>query len=68
MGFAPKSGGEVPAYRFVPTKPKVVNLTDSTIDSIKRMAHDFWKRVANDKRISDDFKEFFGQGNPVELM
>jgi len=32
------------------------------------MAHDFWERVANDKRISDSFKEFLGQGNPIELM
>lgn len=68
MGFAPKSGGEVPPYNFVPLEPKRVNIADSSVKLINKMAHDFWERVANDERISDGFKDFLGRGNPIDLM
>ena len=68
MGFAPKSGGEVPAYNFVPTEPRRVNITENSIDSIKIMARDFWERVAGDERISAELKDFLSQGNPIDLM
>ncbi len=68
MGFAPKSGGEVPPYNFVPTEPKRVNIDEDTIKPIKRMAHDFWERVKNDERISVEFKDYLERGNPIDLM
>jgi hypothetical protein len=69
MGFAPKIGGEVPPYDFVPRDPKRLNImTDDTVEVIKMMAHDFWERVARDERISDAFKDFLRRGNPIELM
>lgn len=68
MGFAPKSGGETPAYAFIPPELKLVNLGNAAVDGIKEMAHDFWERVAGDKRISEEFRVFLGQGNPIELM
>ena len=68
MGFAPKSGGEVPPYSFVPPEPKRVNIKEDTFGSIKIMARDFWERVASDERISDEFKNFLGHGNPIDLM
>ena len=68
MGFAPKGGGEVPAYNFVPSDPRRVNISDTTMDSIKEMARDFWERVACDERISDEFKDYLSQGNPIDLM
>lgn len=68
MGFAPKSGGEVPPYNFVPTEPKRVNIRERMIKSIKIMAHDFWERVKNDGRISAEFKEYLERGNPIDLM
>jgi hypothetical protein len=69
MGFAPKIGGEVPPYDFVPLDPKRLNImTDDTVEVIKMMAHDFWERVARDERISDAFKDFLRRGNPIELM
>ncbi len=68
MGFAPKSGGEVRPYSFVPREPKRVNLNDKIIDAVKIMAHDFWERVASDERISDELKDFLRHGNPVDLM
>lgn len=68
MGFAPKSGGEVLPYSFVPPENKSVNISEDTLKSIKKMAHDFWERVASDERISVEFKDFSGRGNPVDLM
>ena len=68
MGFAPKSGGEVPPYNFVPTEPKRVNLSEDVVEVSKIMARDFWERVENDERISEEFKDFLGRGNPVDLM
>jgi len=68
MGFAPKSGGEVPPYDFVPPEPKRLNISEDTVNHIKTMARDFWERVASDERISDEFKDFLRRGNPVDLM
>lgn len=67
MGFAPKSGGEVPPYHFVPSEPKMVNLPDG-VEHIKSMARNFWNRVASDDRISAEFKNFLSRGNPIDLM
>ncbi len=68
MGFAPKSGGEVTPYRFIPVEPKRININNRTYKLTKKMAHDFWERVAGDKRISDELKKFLDQGNPINLM
>lgn len=68
MGFAPRSGGEVHPYVFVPPKIKGINISDDVIPGIKEMAHDFWERVASDGRISAEFKDFLSSGNPIDLM
>jgi hypothetical protein len=68
MGFAPKSGGEVPPYNFVPTEPKRVYFSEDVVEDSKITARDFWERVENDERISEEFKDFLGRGNPVDLM
>jgi len=68
MGFAPKSGGEVLPYSFVPMEPKRINISEDNYNLTKNMAHDFWKRVADDTRISDEFKKFLDKGNPIDLM
>ena len=68
MGFAPKSGGEAPPYRFVPMEPERINMNEDTYNSTKGMAYDFRKSVAGDKRISDEFKKFLDKGNPIDLM
>ena len=59
MGFAPKSGGELPPYNFIPPEPTASSKV------ARRMAHDFWGRVTNDERISDELKAFLSRGNPV---
>lgn len=69
MGFAPKSGGEIPAYSFVPVEPKMVNIKEEVFrGAVKDMASDFWERLAADERISDELKAFLDKGNPVKLM
>ena len=68
MGFAPKSGGEVPPYSFLPSMPKGVNVTEESFEYMKSMARDFWERVTNDERISNEFRDFLERGNPIDLM
>jgi hypothetical protein len=67
MGFAPKSGGEVASYHFVPPEYSGINISPNSIRSIKEMARSFWESVANDARISDEFKVFLERGNPMDL-
>jgi len=67
MGFAPKSGGEVLPYSFVPPEYKGIHLDSENIASIQNMARNFWERVASDARISDEFKAFLERGNPIDL-
>ncbi len=66
MGFAPKSG-EVTPYSFTPPEIKGVVLNNDSIMSVKQIAHYFWERVVADTRISDEFREFLGRGNPITL-
>lgn len=68
MGFAPKSGGEVPPYSFIPKHPQRINLSDMAYDMTLSAAKDFWESVARDDRISDELKNYLNKGNPVELM
>jgi hypothetical protein len=68
MGFAPKSSGEIPPYDFVPSKHEGLQLEDHHTEEMKEMAHDFWERVTSDKRISNEFRKFLAQGNPIERM
>ena len=68
MGFAPRSGGEVSPYSFVPMGPKRINIDEEVYTATKGMAHDFWERIAGDKRISDEFRKFLDKGNPIDLM
>ena len=67
MGFAPKSGGEVLPYSFVPPEYKGINLGEDSISLIQDMARNFWERVASDARISDEFKEFIERENLINL-
>jgi len=66
MGFAPKSG-EVPPYSFSAPDIASLDLEGVPLSPVKRMAHDFWERVRQDGRISDEFREFLDRGNPIEL-
>ncbi len=69
MGFAPRSGGEVAEYNFVPRELRGTQFVDqAALQRIKEMAYGFWERVAGEERISDEFRVFLGLGNPVGRM
>lgn len=67
MGFAPRSGGEVLPYNFVPPEFKSANLGAAGIEIVQGMAHNFWERVASDAHISEEFKAFLERRNSVDL-
>lgn len=67
MGFAPNSGGEVLPYDFTP--PDITDsISNNQIASMKEVARIFWDMVVDDKRISDEFREYLEQGNPIDRM
>ncbi len=68
MGFAPKSGSEVQPFTFVPPEPKGSDISQDMIKTIKKIAFDFWESVANDERISGEFKKYLQKGNPIDRM
>jgi len=68
MGFAPKNGGEVQPYLFVPPQYEGKNLNQASIEVVQDMARNFWERLAADARISDDLKAFLERGNPIDLV
>ncbi len=59
--------GEIRNYSFVPPEPVFVNLQQDMLPLIKDIAHDFWQRIAEDDRISDEFQNYLAKGNPVKL-
>ncbi|MCM2286173.1 MAG: type II toxin-antitoxin system HipA family toxin YjjJ [Desulfobacula sp.] len=65
MGFAPGSGGEVQPFAFVPPEPKGFGLCKDLMDIVKKAARGFWESVANDERISNEFREYLQKGNPA---
>lgn len=68
MGFAPRSGGEVSPYAFMPQHPKRLVIDDKRYDSARLLAIEFWNSVSMDASISEEFKEFLSKGNPVKMM
>jgi hypothetical protein len=68
MGFAPRGGSKVRPYDFVATMPRISNIDTKRLRTITDMARGFWGRVAEDERISDDFRVFLREGNPVTKM
>ena len=68
MGFAPKFG-EVLPFNFVPKKyDSGGRMDEKSILEVENIAHNFWDMVASDDRISDEFKEYLSNGNPIDLM
>ncbi len=66
MGFAPISGGEVQPFFFDVSDIPDGNVSQDEFTMLKKMAHTFWKNVAKDSRISEEFKFFLDQRNPLE--
>lgn len=68
MGFAPKSGGEVPPYTFTPSEPSNKKIGSVVIKEVVAMARDFWDMVASDPKISPELEAFLSTGNPIDRM
>jgi hypothetical protein len=68
MGFAPRSGGEVRPYSFELKHPERIIVPDEAYGAVINAAIDFWDSVAQDDRISDEFKNYLSLGNPVKLI
>ncbi|CCK81448.1 type II toxin-antitoxin system HipA family toxin YjjJ [Desulfobacula toluolica] len=68
MGFAPRSGGEVPPFSFKPLNIDKIDIDEEQLWMIKSLAHKFWDHVVNDDRISDQFRNFLQKGNPIDSL
>lgn len=66
MGFAPRSG-EVRPYEFKAPDIEGIDIVADGKTEARKMAFDFWARVAADERISEELREFLSRGNPVTL-
>jgi len=67
MGFAPKGGSEVSAYRFAPTEIQAVTLEQEAVAAVKNSVRDFWSRVVKDERISAEFRAYLEREKPFIL-
>jgi hypothetical protein len=67
MGFAPKSG-EVQPFDFTPETPAAQEFSEAVVGLATSMAHDLWARVSSDSRISDEFRAYLAQGNPIDRL
>lgn len=68
MGFAPKSGGELTPYAFVPKHPERQGVTEEEYETVRRAAEYFWDSIAQDSRLSQEFKDFLVMGNPAKRL
>lgn len=71
MGFSPVRG-EVKPYSFTPqtrhSKLNCLGWSEKSQETVRSLAIEFWERVANDNRVSDELREFLAQGNPVTRL
>ncbi|ASJ75788.1 type II toxin-antitoxin system HipA family toxin YjjJ [Granulosicoccus antarcticus] len=67
MGFAPMRGLIKP-LSFSPKGHSRLDCLSGNVpmyEKVRLLAMDFWERVANDDRISGEFRKFLTQGNPI---
>ncbi len=68
MGFAPRSGVVRP-FSFIPPDMTAQRGPDGLTEALpyaRDVARDFWDRVTADNRISEEFRSFLEQGNPMD--
>lgn len=68
MRFAPKSSGEMPSLAFEAPDTCEAISNENQCENILRAAYTFWENGSKDGRISDPFRTFLQQGNPVERL
>lgn len=61
MGFAPQAGEVVPYYFPSPNIGRR-NLDQGAVSAAANMAADFWNRLRQDERASDEFRQFMASG------
>lgn len=69
MGFSPKSTGEIPPLAFPP--PDIdgpLGFLKETCPLIKDMARSFWRKLGKSELVSDEFKQFLEQSNPLNQL
>ena len=66
MGFAPKSG-EVLAFKFQCKHGLKPDMASGQISHARGMADDFWNCLAGDTRLSDEFRTYLQQANPIDV-
>lgn len=66
MGFAPKSSGEVAPFAFTSLNPDTLSGDSAITSEVIDIARQFWARVHDDDRISDEFRTFLDQSNPMD--
>ncbi len=67
MGFSPKSTAEIPPITFSPPDiDESLSFVNEAIAMIKEMALLFWRRLGESGHISEEFKHFLEQGNPLD--
>ena len=68
MGFAPKTSGEVPPFSFDPPEIDSNSLTEDQREIVIEAAYEFWENVSMDSKISDQFRAYLQEGNPVKHL
>lgn len=68
MGFAPKTSGEVPPFSFGPPELNSISLTEDQREIVIEAAYEFWENVSMDSKISDQFRAYLQEGNPVRHL
>ncbi len=68
MGFAPKTSGEVPPFSFSPPDLNSISLTEDQREIVIEAAFEFWENVSMDNKISDQFRAYLQEGNPVKHL
>ena len=69
MGFAPMRGVVKPlsfSLKLGHCRLDCLNSNVPMQEKVRVLAMDFWERVANDDRLSDEFVEFLSRGNPID--
>lgn len=73
MGFAPTSGEILPFDFELDLQDTNINIhskgfvQEIAYEAVQEMAHESWERVLDDDRISNEFRDYLSQGNPVDL-
>lgn len=58
MGFSPKKNGEVLPFSYIKPDLPDIGLAKWQLESVEKMAEQYWHLILEDRRISDEFRAF----------